>query len=99
MKITAQAHARVQQICAPHEHMRVRVEAGGCSGFQHVFEIDTTKSESDLCDQQVVWDATSHEILQNATLDWRSDLSGSQFVLQVPEATSACGCGKSFSLF
>ena len=100
MIITDQAQKRIREVCAVNEWFRVTVSAGGCSGFEHDFQVTcTVNPDQDLVLGQVCVDFTSAELLQNAILDWRSDLSGSSFVLTVPEATSSCGCGKSFGLF
>lgn len=99
MKITPTARAQIGLICAPGEYFQVQVHAGGCSGFSHEFGIISEPSPYHMVQEQVCMDATTADILKNAVLDYRQDLSGSQFVLTIPEATSSCGCGKSFSLF
>jgi Fe-S cluster assembly iron-binding protein IscA len=90
MNVTHAALRHINQICAPGSYFRISVQAGGCSGFAHDFSITTHGN---------FMDATSYDLLQNATLDYVTNLSGSQFTLTIPEATSSCGCGKSFSLF
>jgi len=100
MMITPQAQLKISLICDPTEWFRVSVRAGGCSGFEHAFSlVPHPDPDQDVTIGQVCMDLTSADILQNAVLDYHVDLSGSQFLLTVPEATSACGCGKSFSLF
>lgn len=99
MKITPTARVQIGLICAPGEYFQVQVHAGGCSGFSHEFVIISEPPPDHMIQAQVCLDESSADILQNAVLDYKQDLSGSQFVLQIPEATSACGCGKSFSLF
>ena len=100
MMITPQAQLKISLICDSTEWFRVSVRAGGCSGFEHAFSVvSQIDPEHDIMVGQVCMDLSSAEILQNAVLDYRVDLSGSQFKLTVPEATSACGCGQSFSLF
>ena len=100
MMVTPQAQTKIASICNPAEWFRVSVSAGGCSGFEHAFSVTHhTDPDQDVILGQVCMDHTSALILQNAVLDYHIDLSGSQFMLTVPEATSACGCGKSFSLF
>jgi iron-sulfur cluster insertion protein len=100
MKVTPAAHAHIEKICAGDQYFRVQVQAGGCSGFSHVFEITShVDAQSDVILGKVCVDHTSANILQNAMLDWHTDLSGHRFMLSIPEATASCGCGKSFSLF
>lgn len=100
MIVSSAAQEQIDLICAPGSYFRVQVQAGGCSGFAQEFQITThVDTESDVILGSVCMDASSAEILQNAVLDWRTDLSGNQFVLNIPEAHTQCGCGKSFSLF
>lgn len=99
MMVTPSARAQIDLICAADEYFQIQVHAGGCSGFSHEFVITSQLEPDHVLAQGVLMDVTTADILQNAVLDWKQDLSGSQFVLQIPEATSACGCGKSFSLF
>lgn len=42
-------------------------------------------------------DAQSLQYLLGAEIDFRDDLTGSQFVIRNPKAKSTCGCGSSFS--
>ncbi|MCS5565765.1 MAG: iron-sulfur cluster assembly accessory protein, partial [Methylococcales bacterium] len=43
-------------------------------------------------------DSTSIEYLQGAEIDYKDDLTGSQFVVRNPNASTTCGCGSSFSI-
>jgi len=100
MNITDGALRQIRQICAPGSYFRIHVQAGGCSGFAHDFSITThVNLDEDHVQGSVCMDTTSYDLLQNATLDYVTNLSGSQFTLTIPEATSQCGCGKSISLF
>lgn len=100
MKITQAASTQIDKVCATNSWFRIHVQAGGCSGFQHEFQIsDHMDPDEDHVFGKVVIDHASYDIIQNAQLDYKVDLSGSQFTLSIPEATSECGCGKSFSLF
>jgi iron-sulfur cluster insertion protein len=38
------------------------------------------------------------QYLQGAEIDYKEDISGSQFVITNPNAQSTCGCGSSFSV-
>lgn len=42
-------------------------------------------------------DAMSFQYLQNATIDYREDINGAQFIIRNPNAKTTCGCGSSFS--
>jgi iron-sulfur cluster assembly accessory protein len=79
--------------------MRIEVKAGGCNGFEKIFSTtDSAEPADSVFENQVVVDPLSLELLANSVLIYSDDLSGSQFDLQVPEAVSNCGCGRSFAL-
>lgn len=42
-------------------------------------------------------DPMSFQYLRGATVDYREDVNGAQFVIQNPNAKTTCGCGSSFS--
>ena len=47
--------------------------------------------------KDVVVDYLSAPYLAGATLDYKSDISGSYFSFKNPKASGECGCGKSFA--
>ena len=81
--------------------LRVAVRPGGCSGFSYEMFFDTDVAADDnLTDfggVRVVVDASSAELLQGATLDYKDGLQGAGFAIDNPNAQRSCGCGKSFS--
>lgn len=81
--------------------LRVYVQGGGCSGFQYGFTFDENANEDDTRIEKngvtVLIDSLSIQYLSGAEIDYREDLSGSQFVIRNPNATTTCGCGSSFS--
>lgn len=82
--------------------LRVYVTGGGCSGFQYGFTFDETPHEDDTLVEKngvtVLIDAMSIQYLNGAEIDYKDDLSGSQFAIRNPNATTTCGCGSSFSV-
>jgi len=46
----------------------------------------------------VLIDSMSIQYLNGAEIDYKEDLSGSQFVIRNPNAATTCGCGSSFSV-
>ena len=81
----------------------VEVLGGGCSGFQYHFDLKTPAiDKDDLVIQEngayLVVDATSLELLNNSTLDYKEDLAQAGFEISNPNATMSCGCGNSFSV-
>jgi iron-sulfur cluster assembly accessory protein len=103
--LTERAVARIAQIIAAEGHdaaLRVAVLAGGCSGFQYRFELDQRAQADDLVIERagarVLVDPASLDLLAGAELDYTDELMGSHFAVRNPNATSACGCGTSFSV-
>ncbi|MEO6317365.1 MAG: iron-sulfur cluster insertion protein ErpA [Acidimicrobiales bacterium] len=85
----------------PNLALRVAVRPGGCSGFSYEMFFDSDVAADDnLVDNagvRVVVDASSAELLQGATLDYKDGLQGAGFAIENPNAQRSCGCGKSFS--
>ena len=81
--------------------LRVYVSGGCCSGFQYGFTFDEEINEDDTTVENggvtVLIDSMSIQYLTGAEIDYTEDLSGSQFVIRNPNATTTCGCGSSFS--
>jgi len=87
----------------PQLKLRTFVQGGGCSGFSYGFTFDEEKNEDDFefpVDEKfkVLIDAMSMQYLQGATIDYKEEIMGSQFVIKNPNASSSCGCGSSFSI-
>jgi iron-sulfur cluster insertion protein len=83
--------------------LRVFVQGGGCSGFSYGFTWESEKNEDDfefdIDDKiQVLVDSASMQYLQGATIKFKSELMGSNFVIENPNATNKCGCGSSFAV-
>ena len=81
--------------------LRVYVSGGGCSGFQYGFTFDEEVNEDDTQVEKggvtVLIDSMSVQYLTGAEIDYKEDVSGAQFVIRNPNATTTCGCGSSFS--
>lgn len=98
----------------PKLKLRVFITGGGCSGFQYGFTFDEEQNADDMAIQKeledeggesggvgsvtLLVDPMSFQYLMGATIDYKEDLSGSQFVIKNPNAKSTCGCGQSFSI-
>jgi iron-sulfur cluster insertion protein len=81
---------------------RIRVDSGGCSGFQYHFNFDTCQNEDDVIfhgpELEFIIDSLSLDLLDGVILDYIEDLIGAAFRLKNPNATAGCGCGNSFSV-
>lgn len=105
--VTDRAASRIAEIVAEAKAaqdtaLRIAVLAGGCSGFQYKFELDTQTQPDDLVIERgparVVVDSVSLDLLAGSELDYTDALIGSHFAVRNPNAKSACGCGTSFSI-
>lgn len=81
--------------------LRVRVVPGGCSGFQYSLNIEEESRSGDfILDKDGVKlfiDMFSAQYLNGITIDYTSNMMGSGFTFENPNATGGCGCGTSFS--
>lgn len=98
MKIQASAAQEIRKRIPPGEGwMHVEIRAGGCNGFEKVFGTCKELEPLDhVFDDVVVVPDTSLVFLADATLRYEESLIGSRFVLDIPQASSNCGCGSSF---
>jgi iron-sulfur cluster insertion protein len=105
MDFTSNAALKVGELIAdegnPDLKLRVYISGGGCSGFQYGFTFDEEVNDDDTLVEKdgvtVLVDSTSLQYLKGAEIDYKDDLSGSQFVIRNPNAATTCGCGSSFS--
>jgi len=93
-------------------HLRVTVTSGGCHGFQYLMSLEDASKVDQEEDTvfataegegagkaEVVIDSASLELLKGSTIDFTTELIGSQFkIVGNPRATSSCGCGTSFDI-
>ena len=84
-----------------NQFLRITLQGGGCAGFQYGFMFDDEILDTDVVveagDIKVVLDALSLPMLNGSIVDYQSSLTGSQFLISNPNATTTCGCGSSFS--
>ena len=105
IQLTERAVSKVKELISgegnPDLHLRVFVTGGGCSGFQYGFSFDDEHQDDDTevvkDGVTVVIDGMSYQYLVGATVDYSESLTGSQFVVENPNASSTCGCRASFS--
>ena len=83
--------------------LRVRVTAGGCSGFSYELSFQDAAAEDDLVVDasdgvRVLVDPRSVPIVRGSTLDFDDALMGGGLKMRNPQATHECACGESFSI-
>jgi iron-sulfur cluster insertion protein len=106
VELTESAIKRIEfmrsQDSNPNLMLRLRVDAGGCSGFSYVFSFDDKRADDDLLFEQngvgILIDNVSIDLLRGARIDYVEELIGSYFAVKNPNASSGCGCGVSFGI-
>ncbi len=82
--------------------LRVRVVAGGCSGFSYELSFDGTAEDDSVIPAadgvRVLVDPRSAPIVEGSTLDFNDALLGGGLKMLNPRATHECACGESFSI-
>ena len=105
LTITEAAQTKITDILLeennPAIRLRMYVQGGGCSGMSYGFTLDEVMNEDDFeipfKSSSVLVDALSMQYVSGSEIDYKDDLSGSQFMIKNPSASSTCGCGSSFS--
>lgn len=79
--------------------LRVKVVPGGCSGFEYQLTFDQPTDADEVFEQhgvRIIVDRYSAPYLVGAEFDYEESFQGAGFVINNPNSTSSCGCGKSF---
>jgi len=104
LTITENATAKIVEVIQeegnPELKLRMYVQGGGCSGMSYGFTLDEVQNEDDWVipagSATILVDSMSMQYITGAEVDFKDDLSGSQFVINNPNAQTTCGCGSSF---
>jgi iron-sulfur cluster assembly accessory protein len=105
LNLTDNAQAAVSRFIRGSEEpatgLRISVTGGGCSGMQYGMALEAGPKASDVVlefgEVKVFVDRMSAQLLAGTTVDFLDGVDGSGFKIDNPNATSTCGCGKSFS--
>lgn len=91
----------IGQYANPELKLRIKVVAGGCSGFSYDLAFDDQIQSNDkVFDSngvKVIIDERSYSHLDGTELDFVDTMLGRGFTFSNPNAKSSCGCGSSFS--
>lgn len=104
--ITESAATKVRALAEregkPGASLRLRVTAGGCSGFSYRLTFEEVVAEDDhVIDAhglRVLIDPRSAPIVRGSTLDFSDALLGGGLKVRNPNAVHECACGESFSV-
>jgi len=80
----------------PHGFLRLRVDGGGCSGFQYKFELDSDSQDDDVVFERsgakLVIDETSLDLVRGSTIDFVEEMISSSFQVSVCDFVIVCLC-------
>ena len=106
INVTPTAASKISELLAEEQKdgsgLRVFVQGGGCSGFQHGLMIDEGNTSGDQVFEsngvRLYIDPISVRYLKGAEVDFVDTVTGGGFTIKNPQAVSTCGCGQSFSV-
>ena len=105
--VTDQAAGKIRQLARKEGRsdavLRVRVVAGGCSGFSYELGFAEGPEPDDHVvpaegGVRVVVDPRSAPIVEGSTLEFNDALLGGGLRMQNPRAKHECACGDSFAI-
>ena len=110
VNLTDQAASKVWELIQEEGNFNLKLRAyvtgGGCSGMQYGFTFTEEAAEDDAVvvkpvaggEVQLLVDPMSFQYLAEATIDYKDDIEGEQFIIRNPNAKTTCGCGSSFAV-
>ncbi len=106
MTVTERAATKAVALAEREGHeraiLRLRVLAGGCSGFSYKLSFDDATAQDDHVIRAhgltFVIDPKSAPIVKGSTLDFSDAMLGGGFKVENPNAVHECACGESFSV-
>lgn len=107
MTVTERAARKVRALAEKEGRteplLRLRVVAGGCSGFTYELSFADAPAEDDHVIEagegvRVLIDPRSAPIVEGSTLDFDDALLGGGLRVRNPRAVHQCACGESFSI-
>ena len=101
--LTAEAKDKLRSLIAaeaePGAGLRVQVVPGGCSGFEYDLSLSAPEDGDEVVENdgdRVIVDRYSVPYLLGVELDYEEGFQGAGFLINNPNASASCGCGKSF---
>jgi iron-sulfur cluster insertion protein len=102
--LTPEAKDKLRDLIAaetdPEAGLRVQVVPGGCSGFEYDLSLAPPSEGDEIVEGgdgvRVIIDRFSIPYLLGVELDYEEGFQGAGFLINNPNASVSCGCGKSF---
>jgi len=104
IEVTVPAIAKMKEVCESHgkPYIRFGVKGGGCAGFNYKIDVTESKTDKDqelaFGDVKILVDERCEMFILGTKIDYKSEIFGSYFTYDNPNAQSSCGCGTSFSV-
>jgi iron-sulfur cluster insertion protein len=101
--LTSSAAEHLKELVAeegPGAGLRLQVIPGGCSGFEYALSLGAPEDGDEVIEDAgatVIVDRFSVPYLLGAQVDYEENFQGAGFVINNPNASASCGCGKSFT--
>lgn len=104
--LTDNAAQKIKELLAaegkPAMAFRVKVVAGGCSGFSYELGFDDNVGAQDTVYEdkgvKILMDPESDKRVEGSQVDYVDSLMGAGFKVSNPNAKGSCGCGSSFEV-
>lgn len=107
INLTEAAKNKIFNICSEKglKGIKIVVQGGGCAGFKYDWSL--IENDVDIAADDVIINIESFKLiidgfslmyLIGTTLDYKTEIFGSNFVFSNPNSVSTCGCGESFSV-
>lgn len=106
MGITPEAASKATALASregrEETNLRLRVLAGGCSGFSYRLSFEEGPTDGDHIVEahgmRLLVDPKSAPIVEGSTLEFHDEMLGGGFKVNNPRAVHECACGESFSV-
>ena len=101
LTLSDNAYSHIGNLLKEHKkkYVRLQVKGGGCAGFEYEWSFeDKVEKDDHIIDDRLIVHKMNELYLTGIEIDYDSEIFGSTFKFNNPQAKSQCGCGTSFSI-
>ena len=103
LTLSDNAYTHIGNLLEQHnkKYVRLEVKGGGCAGFEYEWSFESEEGytrDDVLIDDRLLVHKVNELYLTGIEIDYDSEIFGSTFKFNNPQAKSQCGCGTSFSI-